>query len=59
MTIDLKIIIEKFLGLVNQSRTQTLYVYEMLEVVVVGKHKNFMLKVFKIVFLSLKNFNHS
>ena len=42
--IDSEVVIREFLGLADLSRAQTLYVHELSEVVMVGKHKDFMSK---------------
>ena len=44
--IDLKVVIKEFLGPVDLSEAQTLCVHKSLEVVMVGKNKNFMSRVF-------------
>ena len=44
--IHLKVITKKFLGLIDLSRAQTLHIHKSSEVIVVGKHENFMLRVF-------------
>ena len=44
--INLKIVLKKFLGAIKLFKTQTLYIYKFLKVVIAGKYKNFMLKAF-------------
>ena len=46
MIIDLEVVTRKFLGSTNFSRGQTLYVHKLLEIVIVVKHENFMLRAF-------------
>ena len=46
MIIDLKMVTKKFLSLANLLEAPTLYVYELLKIVVVGKYKNLMLRLF-------------
>ena len=45
--INLEVVTREFLGQADLSRAQTLYVYELAEVVVVRKHKNFMLRALR------------
>ena len=42
MIIDLKVVTREFLGSAGLSRAQTLCIHELLKVVIVGKHKDFM-----------------
>ena len=42
--INSEVVTREFLGPAKLSRVQTFRVYELAEIVVVGKHKNFMLK---------------
>ena len=42
MIIDLEVVTKEFLSLTNLSGAQTLCIYELSEVVMVGKHENFM-----------------
>lgn len=42
--IDLKVIKKKFLNLPNLSEAQVSYIYKLLQVVMIYKYKNFMLK---------------
>ena len=42
--LDLEVVTRELLGLADLSRAQTLRLHEPTEVVVVGKHENFMLK---------------
>ena len=44
--IDLKVVTREFLSPADLSGAQTLRVHKLLEVVMVGKHKNFMSKAF-------------
>lgn len=44
--IDLKMVIREFWSLTNLSKAQTFRVYESIEVVVVGKYKDFILRPF-------------
>ena len=44
--IDLKIVLRKFVGPTDLFGTPSLYVYELSKVVIVSKHKNFMLIIF-------------
>ena len=44
--IDLKVIRKEFLSLVDLSGAQTLHVYELTEVIMVGKYKHLMLAAF-------------
>ena len=44
--INLDMITEKFLSPADLSRTQNLCIHKLLEVIIVGKHENFMLKAF-------------
>lgn len=46
LIIDLKLILKEFLGLIDLFRAQTSYILELLEVVVVGKHENFIVRTF-------------
>ena len=43
--IDSKVVTRKFLSSTDLSRAQTLYVNELLEIVMVGKYEDFMLRV--------------
>ena len=52
--IDWKIVTRKFLGPADLIEAQTLCIHELEEVVIVGKHKNFILK---IVSLGFESFN--
>ena len=51
-------ITRQFLGLGDLSGAQTLCVYKLTEVVVIGKQKNFMVKAFQGVFSDFKSFNN-
>ena len=42
MIVDLEVVTREFLGSADLSEAQTLRVHELAEVVVVGKHENFM-----------------
>ena len=42
--IDLELVMKEFLSPADLFGAQTLYVHELLEVVMVGKHENFMLR---------------
>ena len=44
MIIDLEVVTREFLSLADLSGNQTLCVHELWEVVIVGKHKDFMLR---------------
>ena len=44
--IDLELISRKFLSLTDLSGAQTLHVHELSEVVIVGKHEDFMSRAF-------------
>ena len=45
-TVDLEVVTKEFLGLTDLSGAQTLYVHKLVKVVVVGKHKHFILRPF-------------
>ena len=57
--IDLKVITREFLSPVNLSETQNFHVYELLEVVIVGKYDDFILKALYVVPLSLESLNNN
>ena len=42
--INLKVVTREFLSLADLSKAQTLYIYKLLGVIMVGKHKDFLLK---------------
>ena len=44
--IDLEVVTREFLSLANLSLAQTLHVHKLLEVVMVGKYKDFMSRAF-------------
>ena len=44
--IDLKVVTREFLSPINLSGAQTFYVYELVEVIVVGEYKDFILRPF-------------
>ena len=46
MIIDLEVVIREFLSPADLSEAQIFYVHELLKVVMVGKHKNFILRAF-------------
>lgn len=46
MVIDSEVVLRKLLSLADVFGAQTFYVYELSEVVVVGEHKNFILRAF-------------
>ena len=46
MVIDLEVVMRKFLNSADYSRAQTFHIYELSEVIMVGKYVDFMLKVF-------------
>ena len=56
--IDLKMVTEKFLSLTDLFRAETLCIYKPLEVIIVDKHENFMLKALYIILLSLESLNN-
>lgn len=47
------------MGLVNLIITQALYIYKLIEVVIIGENKNLIFIAFQIVVSSLKDFNDS
>lgn len=58
MVINSKIVSREFLGLLNLSGAQVLYIHEPTEVVIVREHKNFMLTTFKIMPSGFQSFNN-
>lgn len=43
MIVDLEVVMRELLGQVYLARTHILCIYELTEIVIIGKHKNFML----------------
>ena len=56
--IDLKVVTREFLSPADLSGAQTLRVHEPTEVVIVGKHQDFVLAAFQIVSPGLKSLNN-
>ncbi len=54
-----KVILRKFLGLVDVVGAQTLYIYKLMEFVMVSKNKELIFAAFYIVAPFLKSFNNS
>lgn len=47
------------LGLLDLTKIQTLYIHELIKVIIIYKSQNFMLTAFQIVVQGLKNFNNN
>ena len=56
--VDLDVVTREFLGSADLFKAQTLYIHELAEIVMVDKHKNFMLGAYKVVLSSLESFNN-
>lgn len=59
LIISLKIILKELLSLTNLTKTQLFYVYELIEVIMVGKNKDFIFAIFNIMSPDFKGFNNS
>ena len=57
--IDSKMVIKELLGPANLTKAQTLYVYELLEVIMVSKNEYLVFTIFWVVLLGFKSFNNS
>ena len=57
LVIDPEVVTRELLGLANLSGAQTFCLHELSEVVMVGKHKNFMLGAFQVMPPSLEKLN--
>ena len=51
-------ILRELLGPMELAETQTLCIHELTKIVMIGKHKNFMLAFFKIVSPDLESLNN-
>ncbi len=52
-------VLRELFGPANLAKTQTLYIHESTEVVVISKDKNLVFVAFQVVVLSFKSFNNS
>ena len=59
LIINPKVILREFVGLINLSRAQTLYIYEIIEVIVICKDEILILIVFQVIISSFEYFNNS
>ena len=57
--VNLKIILKKFVSLINLSRAQIFYIYETTKVVIIYKNKYLIFITFQIVILCFKDFDNS
>ena len=58
LIINPKVILSQLLSLPDLSGAQVFCIYEMLEVVMVCEHENFMLAALQVLFPSLERFNN-
>lgn len=56
--IDPKIIFEKLLGLLDLTKAQTLYIYQLTGVFIINKNKDLVFAAFEIVVPGFKGFNN-
>ena len=59
MIVDLEVVTREFLSLANLSGAQTLCVYELVEIVVVGNYKYLMTEILYVVSPGLESLNNS
>lgn len=52
-------ILKKLLGLVNLTKAQVFYIYELTEVITVNKEKDLIFTTLKVIVLNFKGFNNS
>lgn len=59
MIVNLKIILEKFLNLLNLNKILALSIYKLAKIFVMSKHKNFKFIIFQVITPSFKGLNNS
>ena len=55
---DLEVVTKEFLSLADWCKAQTFHVHQFLEVVMVDKHEDFMLRALKIVLSGFESLNN-